>query len=60
MTCTIAVIAEKMHMATVRTNKLAVSAGGMNTGSADSAVTLTMTRPMAAAMQNPITALSNA
>lgn len=60
MTCAMAKMAEKTHMATVSRNRAAVRFGVMNTGSAVSAVACTMIMPIPAAMQNPMIALNTA
>ena len=59
-TCMIAEIAEAMHIAIVSRNKLAINIGVITTGSAVSAVALTISKPVAAAMTNPMTALNSA
>src|ERR1700751_3343786 len=60
ITWTIAAIAENTHMATVRKNRAARSPAGISTGRAESAVTLTMIMPIAAAMPKPTAALMSA
>src|SRR5262249_29272284 len=56
----IAAIAETMHMTTVSANRPITSSRVITIGSALRAVRWTTTAPIAAAMQNPITALSSA
>src|SRR5262249_39514964 len=60
ITCTMAEVEDKTHMAMVSSNKPTLIAGVMSTGNADSAVASTMIKPMPAAMQNPMTALNSA
>src|SRR6266702_2505633 len=60
MMWTIAAIAENTHIATVSKNRPAIRPGGISTGRAESAVALTMTMPIAAAMPKPTAALKNA
>jgi hypothetical protein len=60
MTFAMAPIAESTHITTVSTNSPNVNPGVIMIGRAVSAVFSTMKNPMPAAMQNPMTALSNA
>ena len=53
-------LADALHMTTVSRNRARLSSGVMTIGNADSADALTMTRPMLAASENPMTALSSA
>src|SRR5262249_23511169 len=59
-TRTIAPMAEATHMITVSANRPAISQGVITIGSALFAVISTTAKPIAAAMMNPITALSSA
>ena len=52
--------AEMTHITTVSMNRMTVSAGVIKTGSAESAVSLTMKTPMTNAMPKPTIALSSA
>jgi hypothetical protein len=60
ITCTIAAIADTTHMTSVKRNNTSVSAGVMTIGNAVSAVAATTIKPIAAARQNPTTALISA
>src|SRR5258708_24986 len=60
ITCTMAKVADKIHITTVSRNKPTLIRGVMSTGKAASAVASTMIKPMPAAIQNPMMALRSA